>query len=215
MKDRLRALAERLIPPRILGNWIARRREKQLQAWMRAGRPAPPPQHLKQQVVANYQRSTGCQVLIETGTYLGDMVEAQKRNFGRIISIELSEPLYKKAAYRFRNEHHVSIVHGDSGKVLPEILAEIRQPVLFWLDGHYSGDITACGETVCPLMEELRSILSLPGRPAILIDDARLMTGGNGYPTMAEVKAFVNLHAPWLEITVEDDIVRCIPRNGA
>ena len=54
----------------------------------------------KKQVLSSY--GSGIRVLIETGTYYGEMVEAQMGNFDRIISIELSERLYKKAIDKFR-----------------------------------------------------------------------------------------------------------------
>ena len=101
----------------------------------------PAPHRVKQLTIARYQKRYNCGVLIETGTYLGDMIEAQKDNFSQLFSIELSPELHQKALKRFRNRPHISIVQGDSGKVLPSLLSTITQPALFWLDGHYSAEI--------------------------------------------------------------------------
>ncbi len=38
---------------------------------------------------------------------------------------------------------NVEFVLGDSREVLPRIVAGLGEPVMFWLDGHYSGDDTA------------------------------------------------------------------------
>ena len=84
--------------------------------------------------------------MVETGTYYGDMIYAQLDNFSRIYSIELSERLYRKAKRRFKKNESVTLLHGDSSEVLHEIVPKFKEPVLFWLDGHYSGGITAQGK---------------------------------------------------------------------
>ena len=89
-------------------------------------------------------------------------------------------------------------------------MKQINEPAIFWLDGHYSGGITA--NSVCPLRTELTNILAAGQRHLILIDDARLLDGTNDYPTLEEVCQLANTHAPWLDFQVKDDIVRLIPR---
>lgn len=44
--------------------------------------------------VKAYGRAFELSTLVETGTYLGDMVEAQRRSFREVWSIELSPTLY-------------------------------------------------------------------------------------------------------------------------
>jgi hypothetical protein len=215
MKQQVRALAEWLLPAAVLNPLRERRRKKQMHDWINAGRPAPPPQYVKQQVVANYQRLSGFQVLVETGTYLGDMVKAQKDNFRKIFSIELSDELYMRAARRFRHHKHVTIMHGDSAKELAGLIAKLNEPAIFWLDGHYSGEFTAGRDNPCPLMDELSAIFQSSQVSVILIDDARMFTGENGYPSMKEVNSYISEHAPWLNVKVEDDIVHCVPSSIA
>jgi len=61
--------------------------------------------------------------------------------------------------------------------------------ILFWLDGHYSGEGTACGDQVSPILQELDLIKAHPRRDhCILIDDSRLFTGVDGYPTLKATK---------------------------
>ena len=116
-----------------------------LSAWERQGRPVPPPHAFKQKVVLQYARQFDLRVLVETGTYLGEMVDAMRTAFGRVYSIELDQELYWRAVQRFAGRGSVTIVQGDSSKVLPQLLAELAEPVLFWLDGHYSAGVTAKG----------------------------------------------------------------------
>ncbi len=75
--------------------------------WENNGRQGASPHLIKQNIIREHQLRTGHSVLIETGTYLGDMVEAQKNNFKKNISIELSNELFKKAKHRFRRDKNV------------------------------------------------------------------------------------------------------------
>jgi hypothetical protein len=130
--------------------------------WERKGKPLPTPERIKQDIVKDYAKSFSLRTFIETGTYHGGMVHAVKRCFERIWSIELDKNLCEEARQRFRRDHHISIVQGDSGEVLPEILASVDTPSLFWLDGHYSGGDTAKGKLETPIRIEL----SIPRRVA-------------------------------------------------
>jgi hypothetical protein len=44
--------------------------------------------------------------------------------------------------------------------VLPLIIKDLNEPAIFWLDGHYSSGITAKGDKICPIFEELDSIFN-------------------------------------------------------
>lgn len=174
-------------------------------AWEKQGRPSPPPHIIKEELIRDYAKTFNTQILIETGTYLGDMVHAMKKSFSQIISFELDQTLATQAQARFANENHIEIVQGDSGKLLGEHLANINEPCLFWLDGHYSGGITAKGTLETPIKNELTAILSHPvDGHVILIDDARCFTGENDYPTLDELKTFVADH----KFSVEHDVIR-------
>ena len=92
--------------------------------------------YCKQKNIQNYQNKYGYKLFIETGTYLGDMMEAQKEHFEKLISIELSAVLHQKAMKRFEQYSHINILQGDSGIVINEIINSTNEPALFWLDGH-------------------------------------------------------------------------------
>ena len=155
----------------------------------------------KKQVVSSY--CSAIRVLIETGTYYGEMVEAQMGNFDRIISIELSERLYTKAIDKFKDVKNVVILKGDSGKLLPSIVRTLHEPAIFWLDGHYSGGVTVKGEKETPIREELACILNHHLKHVILIDDARCFGQGD-YPTLEEIQEMAENYHYYLE----NDIIR-------
>ena len=70
---------------------------------------------IKQQTLKPYEKGFVLRILVETGTYLGDMVEAMKENISRMYSTELINELYDEAKKRFKVEEHVELIHGDRG----------------------------------------------------------------------------------------------------
>ena len=129
-----------------------------------------------------YGRRFSLATLVETGTFLGAMVEASRDTFTRIISIELDAKLHRQAQRKFARFAHITILRGDSAAVLPEVLKGLSEPCLFWLDGHFSGGITAKSDVETPILQELAAILRHPIKGhVILIDDARAFTGQGGF----------------------------------
>jgi len=161
-------------------------------------------------------------IFIETGTFLGDTVELLKNNFTQLISFELSEELATKAQNRFADIPKIKIIAGDSGKLLPDVLKNIHEPCIFWLDVHYSSEFwmgdqyikTAKGEKETPVLEELESILSHPiKKHTILIDDARCFNGKGDYPKIKEIKKQIENTASNYRVKVKNDIIRITPEN--
>jgi hypothetical protein len=184
--------------------------------WLAAGKPIPPPPVVKQQVLLRHAERFAIVELVETGTYHGDMVDAVRREFRRIWSIELDRKLYRRAAARFERHGHISILEGDSGKLLPEILTGIAGPCLFWLDAHHSGGVTARGDRETPVVQEVAAILDHhPQRgDVVLIDDAHCFTGDGGYPTLDDLRDLILAKRPDWTFAVEDDIVRAHAAPG-
>jgi hypothetical protein len=155
---------------------------------------------------------------IETGTYRGDSTELLSRYFRQVATIELSEQLYERAKRRFEGNTHVTCYLGDSAKVLPLVLPDVDGPILYWLDGHWSGGITA-SESECPLLAEIDVINQSPfsDSSAILIDDARLFLGPpppphrpDAWPSFLDVfDRLRSVHARY--VTLMGDIIVAVP----
>ncbi len=190
---------------------MGRRSRRQLKMWDKKGRYGPP--HIvKQCMVLEYAKTFGIDTLVETGTYLGDMVYAMKDRFRDIYSIELSDDLHSRAQKSFKRYHHIHLLPGDSGAVLPKVLDQVTGPCLFWLDGHYSGGITALGDLRCPVRKELDAICRHPTKNhVILIDDAICFDGRDGYPTLFELRDIIRDNLPAHEITLLDNVIRIAP----
>jgi hypothetical protein len=162
------------------------RSARKTRAWFDQGMPVPPPQPVKVRNILAIADIFGLNVLVETGTQAGATLAATLHRFEYLYSIEIFEPFVVAARARFAAHPKVTIVHGDSATALPAVLAAIDEPILFWLDGHYSGEGTGKGEVESPIVAEIATILKMrpPGRDAIIIDDARCFGGRNGYPAL-------------------------------
>ncbi len=177
--------------------------------WLRAGKPIPPPDVVKQMTVREYGRKFGIRTFVETGTYLGAMVTAVRSDFERIYSVELSEQLYESATSKFCVDERIVIMQGDSGEVVPTLLRGIAERCLFWLDAHYSAGVTARGEKETPIVKELSCILDHPVKGhVVLIDDARHFTGQNDYPALRELRELVSERCGNYVFEVREDIIR-------
>jgi hypothetical protein len=187
---------------------LAREDIFQYDDWLRNGKPIPPPRLYKQNTVREYGREFSLDTLIETGTYLGEMLNAVNRNFKNIFSIELGTQLYIRALKLFLGKKNIVILHGNSGEMLKEILPMIDRPCLFWLDAHYSEGITAKAEKETPILDELAGISSHAYRleDVILIDDARCFGTGD-YPSIEWMKEW-SIREGYEHFEVKDDIIR-------
>ena len=145
-------------------------------------------------------------IFIETGTFKGGvpqmMIEDGTFNqWKKVYTIELSEEMCKIASKRYslyesgepfdRNTDEkdetfdgrkeffngrLVLVQGDSGEKLNEILSEIDEPCVFWLDAHAGAkEGYARGEVDCPLIEELNCISKHHIKNHVVtVDDASL-----------------------------------------
>jgi hypothetical protein len=191
--------------------WRQRGEDSLLARWARSADGGPPPALFKQHLVLEHGKRFGLPTLVETGTYLGDMVAAMAPHFDHVYSIELDEALHRRAVARLAHLKNVTLLRGDSGALLGRVLKQIAGPCLFWLDGHYSGGVTARGPDDTPIRRELEQLFSANrSRDVILIDDARCFDGQHGYPTLEEVVALLKRHLSGV-VAVAEDVIRATP----
>jgi hypothetical protein len=171
--------------------------------WRLRGSPRPKVPHIvKQQTLAEFAQRFNLQVMVETGTNLGHMIRAQKERFREIYSIELDQWLASRARRKFAGYANIHLYQGDSGKILPEIIPQIHEPALFWLDAHW-GDISA------PIKQELECIYRHPIRDhVLLIDDARWFDGRGDYLSIEDLRSHAAREYPGSVVEEKDDIIR-------
>ena len=162
---------------------------------------------VKFEVIHSLQKKYNIDILVETGTYLGEMVYAQLNHFKEIYSIELNESLYQKAVKRFQTYPQVKLIQGDSGKELIHLTRKIKKRAIFYLDGHFSKGETSKGEKDTPILEEMQAIFQSQIENHILvIDDARLFGAEKHYPTFKELVHFLLKYKPKSKISLKKDM---------
>lgn len=190
------------------------RRLPEIIHWLRSGSSgiAPPP--IKRMVISAYMRNFGIKHFVETGTHLGDTLANVAHNVSiQATSIELDAAYFTAAAQRFADYRNVTLLQGDSGALMPEIVDKLKGSTLFWLDGHYSGSDTGKGKFDTPVSAELQAIFksSITGH-VVLIDDARCFDGTHDYPHLDELIETIR-HNGLYHIEVSTDIIRLTPKH--
>jgi hypothetical protein len=193
-------------------SWDSLRAARKVRRWHNAGRPVPPPSAVKRLVLRAYAQHFRSAVFVETGTHRGDTVAAVRPLVARVDTIEIEPAKVAAAKRRFAGDHAIRILEGDSGKLLPKVLADLTQPALFWLDGHFMGTGSGDPEHHTPISVELDAVLDHPVRNhVILIDDARLFDGTNDYPRLDDLRNAVARKRPDLHWLVRHDSIRITP----
>lgn len=127
---------------------------------------------------------------VETGTYMGETILRFIDDFEKLYTIELSDNLYEEFNKNNYNRDKLKSILGDSSEKIKEVIDELNDKTIFFLDGHYSSCGTAQGVKDVPLFEELKSINDYFNYESIIIiDDLRLFG--------------TNIHEDWGEITKE------------
>lgn len=174
------------------------------------------PHIIKQKVVKQYAKEYQIQTFIETGTYLGTMINAVKNNFKEIFTIELDKTLFLLNQKKFKGFKRIKIFQGDSAIILPKLISRINSPILFWLDAHFSKGITAKGPKETPILEELHAVLNHNVKAhVILIDDANAFTGHEGYPSIQTLRKKILTKFPHMSFDLKQNIIRLTPLKSA
>ena len=172
-------------------------------------------------IVLDLARLVDANAFIETGTFQGVTARWAAAHFDRVWTIEKAEPLYRAQADALRSLKGVEPLLGDSRDVLPTLLGRVGDlPAVFWLDGHWSGGITAGESDECPLLGEL-SLLSARRNDIILIDDARFLLSApphphvpSQWPTMTEIMAAFSHMSHARYVQVIDDVIFAVPDDS-
>src|SRR5665811_736549 len=187
----------------------------QILSWIAGGSLSPPPHAVKMRTIRAYLRRFSIAHFLETGTYFGDTLEYIAGTGVECTSIELSEDLFAAAKLRVQHYNNVTLILGDSSLYLPTYLQTLDDAALFWLDGHYSGGVTARGEVSTPISIELQSIIEhRVATHVILIDDARLFDGSDDYPLLEDLLQTIRGSGKY-EVEISTDIIRLTPKYAS
>jgi hypothetical protein len=139
-------------------------------------------QGLPRDLVLKLRDALGAGTFVETGTFMGGTTRWAAAYFSKVVTIEASAEIRRKAMDQFAGINNIEFLHGDSEALLPGVVGALHGPAIFWLDGHWSGGETAGEGKECPILGELAAIEASPYEHVVLIDDARLFMAPPPYP---------------------------------
>jgi hypothetical protein len=158
------------------------------------------------------------ETFIETGTFLGDSAVWASNHFKQVHTIEMSTAVYECALAKQGNVPGVEFIHGDSREVLKQLVPSLNEPALFWLDGHWSMGETYGDGDECPVLDELRVIVSANPAHFIIIDDARLFVSPpprphqiEQWPSIVEIIDVIQSGAHSFYVVIFEDTLIAVP----
>ena len=174
--------------------------------WRRSNYESPSPQYVKLGILKSNSLQNA--TWIETGTYLGDTTSKLSKIAKNVISIEPQTELSLFAATRLKRRANVEIINATSESCIANVLEGVNGPACFWLDGHYSGDVTFQGSEISPIVTELAAISNYLRihKVVVFVDDFRLFvnSAATGYPSQSTLVTWAAENN--LSWTVEQDI---------
>lgn len=175
------------------------------------------------QLVTALKKALPLPVFFETGTFRGDTIKSMLPFFDQLITVELSEPLWKEVTQQFDGNKNVKFYLGNSSDVMAKVCPDLKESsVLYWLDAHWCvADDTSGEKSQCPLLEEIHAIGCLNETSVIIIDDARLFLAPPPEPhevsqwpsfdkIITELRCLSNHH----QLMVINDVIVFYPSNA-
>jgi hypothetical protein len=161
-------------------------------------------------------RKTGARQFIETGTYRGRTTRWSASHFERVVTIELDEKLAARAKASLSDLPNVEVLQGDAVDWLRDVMARpSTHDALVYLDGHFSGGVTARGSLDEPACEALEVLVPhLDKLRGVVIDDFRTFGVEFPSPTKADLLRSAEHHfGKDFEILVHLDQVLLLRRS--
>lgn len=125
-------------------------------------------------LVTILQKQYNIDTFVETGTFKGRTSLWASNHFKKVITIENSRTIFDKTSDKYKHIKNIDFLYGHSKNHLKNIVFNLNEVAIFWLDAHWSGGETYGINDECPLIEEIKIINSTKLNHIILIDDARL-----------------------------------------
>jgi hypothetical protein len=161
-------------------------------------------------------RAANLRDFVETGTYVGSALGWASRGFERVWTVELNAEFLREAKANNPSATNVTFLHGDSASELPKIVNRLNGPALFWLDAHAGAGYFA-DHDICPLVQELETVLASPHDHCIIVDDARAFLAPppppfdyRKWPALEEIFAAV-AKRPGYHIVAIADVLIIVP----
>jgi hypothetical protein len=160
------------------------------------------------------------EVFVETGTFRGKTSIWASGVFKDVYTIENSRELFDSASGSLRRFRNIHSLFGNSAVQLGNIVSEIKQPAIFWLDAHWCGGSTYGDDDPCPLLDEIRIIKQSGINHIVMIDDARFFLkppprpqNSDLWPGLKEILGLLNSDESYFTF-VSEDVMVALPETG-
>lgn len=160
------------------------------------------------------------EVFVETGTFKGKTSVWAAGIFQYVYTIENSKELFDAVSGTLSKYRNIHALYGNSALQLKNVIAEIKQPSIFWLDAHWCGGLTYGNDDPCPLLEEIRIIKQSGYNHIIIIDDARFFLkppprpqNPDLWPGLKEILDLLNGDEKYFTF-VSEDVIVSLPQSG-
>ncbi|HSE39351.1 MAG TPA: class I SAM-dependent methyltransferase [Acidobacteriota bacterium] len=161
---------------------------------------------------------SGVSTFVETGTFYGNTAFWASTKFKKVITIERSEIVFKKATETYGHVQNIEFRQGDSVAELAQLVPTLKEPAIFWLDSHWSGGETYGKEDECPLLQELKSFQPASCKHVLMIDDARLFSSPpplphrkEQWPTLMQLMERLKTLYENPYVVLFEDVFICVP----
>ena len=128
------------------------------------------------QIINKHPSHQKINTFLETGTHLGGQIDLVLTCpiFKSIHTIELNDYYYEYSSKKFKDVKKVTCYKGDSVKLLPSVIKNLKDPMMFYLDAHFcqcEKDQQQIPKSAFPLFQELDIIKNRNQKDIIAIDD--------------------------------------------
>jgi hypothetical protein len=160
------------------------------------------------------------EVFVETGTFKGKTSIWASGIFKDVYTLENSKELFVSTSKSLIKYSNIHPLYGNSALQLNNIVSEIKQPAIFWLDAHWCGGNTYGNDAPCPLLDEIRIIKQSGYDHIIMIDDARFFLkppprpqNSDLWPGLKEILDLLNRDKNYFTF-VSEDVMAALPETG-
>ena len=171
-------------------------------------------ENFKAEIIRRVAINYNYRIFIETGTYLGNTSKYLANYFKKILTVELDKDLFLKSQDNLKKYTNIECYNNDSENFLKEIILNINEEAIFFLDAHYSGPGTSNLKGITPCVNELKEISkgSIKSH-VIIIDDISDFSVSDNKQRLSEIISLIENISPNYKFYFDYDMMFALPNE--